>query len=101
MAYQGVIAPSQLTERLNYVHFDIKRAMRDSQNQIKQLLADFADPDKDLIVDGVRFTPAQKYGAAASLAISDKMSKLSDTTTTMLSVFTELYKMEKALGGQT
>ena len=101
MAYQGVVAPSSITERLNYVHFDVKRTLKDSQSQIRQLLSDFADPTKDLVIDGIRFTASQKYGAAASLALTDKMSKLSDTTTTILSVFTELYKLEKSLGGTT
>ena len=101
MAYQGVISPSELTAKLNYVHFDVKKALRDSQSQIKQILSDFADPNKDLIIDGMRFPASQKYGAAASLALTDKMAKLSDSTTTILSVFTELYKMEKSLSGTT
>jgi len=99
MAYQGVVSPSEMTAKLNYVHFDIKRTLRDSQAQIRQLISDFADPTKDLVIDGIRFTPSQKYGAAAGMALTDKMSKLSDSTTTILSVFTELYKLEKSLGG--
>ena len=101
MAYQGVVSPSTITQQLNYNRFDVKRTMKEAQGQIRQLLSDFADPTKDLVIDGMRFTASQKYGAAASLALTDRMSKLSDTTTTILSVFTELYKLEKSLGGTT
>jgi len=101
MAYQGVVSPSSVTEELNYVHFDVKKALRASQDQIKQLISDFADPNKDLVIDGKRFSGANKFGPAASLALTNKMEQLSSSTTTILSVFTELYKMEKTLGGTT
>ena len=101
MAYQGVVSPAQLTERLNNVHYDVKTALRASQSQIGELISELGDPDKDLVIDGRRYKGAEKFSAAATLALNNKMEQLSSSTTTIISVFSELYRMEKQLGGQT
>ena len=101
MVYQGVVSPAQLTVGFNNVHFDAKAALRASQNEIRELISELGDPDKDLIIDGKRYRGAEKFSAAATLALNNKMEQLSSSTTTILSVFSELYKMEKSLGGQT
>lgn len=72
-----------------------------SQNQIGELITELGDPDKDLIIDGRRFKGADKFGAAATLALNNKMEQLSSSTTTIISVFSELYRLERQLGGQT
>lgn len=101
MVYQGVMSPVQVTERLNNVHYDVKKALRVSQDQIRELISDIGDPTKDLVIDGKRYSGADKFGPAATLALNNKMEQLSSSTTTILSVFTELYKLEKSLGGTT
>jgi len=101
MAYQGVVSPITVTERLNYVHFDVKTALKSSQTQINVLIDELGDPDKDLIIDGKAYKGADKFSAAATLAVTNKMDQLQNSTTTILSVFTELYKLEKSIGGTT
>ena len=101
MVYQGVVSPAQLTVGFNNVHFDAKAALRASQSQIGELITELGDSNKDLIIDGKRYKGADKFSAAATLALNNKMEQLSSSTTTILSVFSELYKMEKSLGGQT
>lgn len=101
MAYRGVVSPAQLTESFNNVHFDAKTALRASQSQIQELISELGDPDKDLVIDGRRYKGADKFNPAATLALNNKMEQLSSSTTTILSVFTELYRLEKQLGGQT
>ena len=101
MAYQGVVSPSAVTERLNYIHFDVKTALKASQSQITELIDELGDPAKDLVIDGKRYKGADKFGAAATLAVTNKMDQLQNSTTTILSVFTELYKLEKSIGGTT
>jgi hypothetical protein len=101
MAYQGVISPVQVTEELNYIHFDVKAALRASQSDIRILIDELGDPTKDLIIDGKKYSGADKFGPAASLALTNKLSQLQDTTTSILGVFSELYKLEKSLGGLT
>lgn len=101
MVYQGVISPVQVTEGLNNVHFDVKAAVRASQSEIRILIDELGDPNKDLIVDGKKYSGSEKFGAAASLALTNKMAQLQDTTTSIIGVFSELYKLEKSLGGLT
>lgn len=100
MAYQGVVSSAQVTDRLNNVHFDVKAAVRIAQSDIRQLISDMADPAKTfLVVDGRKIYKSD--ATTLQIAVTNKLDELSNQTTTILSVFSELYKLEKSLGGLT
>jgi hypothetical protein len=100
MVYGGAVAPAQITENLNNVHFDVKAALRINQHEISDLLDQMADPNQQSItIDGRVF--ADKSGVAAQIAIENKMSNLSNQTTTILSVFQQMFALEKSIGGST
>jgi len=99
MAFTGNVPPVEVLSNLNGVNIDIKRGLRLSEQQIKDILSELADPNKDLIIDGQRFSGADKVGPAATLAVNNKLEQITNQTTTMISVFAELFKLEKSLGG--
>jgi len=101
MAYEGNIAPVQVMDSLNSAQFDAKRALRLSQEEIRKIISDLGDPATDIIyIDGVPINKKTEL-VRLNLAVSNKMEQLSTMSTTIMSVFSELYKMEKALGGQS
>jgi hypothetical protein len=100
MAFEGNISPVQITQGLNNVHYDVKRALRVTQADINSLISDMADPDKtSLTIDGRKINKSDTV--TLQLALSNKMNQLENQTTTILSVFTEMYKMEKSIGSSS
>jgi len=101
MAYEGNIAPVQVLEQLNSVHYDVKRALKVSQEEINTMISDIGDPSKKIIIiNGQQMDKTSStYTIQLSLAVNNRLEQLSTQSTTILSVFSELYKMEKSLGG--
>ena len=98
--YTGAVAPAQITEQLNNVHFDVKSALKINQSDINDLLDQMANPNtQSITIDGRVF--ADKNSVAAQIAINNKMSDLSNQTTTILSVFQQMFALEKSIGGST
>lgn len=98
MAYDGNVAPVTVSENLNEIQYDVKTAMRLAQAQIKQLISDMANPDLTyLIIDGRKIYKADPI--TLNLALTDLMDRLQNQTQSILSVFSELYKMERSIGG--
>jgi hypothetical protein len=100
MAYTGNnVTPVQITSMLNENSVDPKSALRISQNLINSILKMMSDPNANLVIDGNVFTPAQKFNAAATLLLNNKMEQLSNQTTSITTIFSELYKLEKSITG--
>ena len=97
MTYQGITAPSSMASELNEEHFDVKKALRISQSDINALVDEMADPNKDLVIDGKRFKGADKTGTAAILALNNKMEQLQNQSSSIVSVFSTLFSLEKSL----
>jgi len=98
MAYQGNISPVQVAEQLNNVNYDVKRALRASQQEINTMISDLGNPNKSVIT--INGQPIDKKNTfQLTIAVNDRMEQLSTQSTTILSVFSELYKLEKSLGG--
>lgn len=97
MAYQGLFPTTEVTTEMNNEHFDVKRALRASQDDINTLVDELADPNKDLIIDGRRFSGADKVGPAATLALNNKLQELENQSSSIVSVFSTLFSMEKSL----
>ena len=97
MAYEGFVPPSTLNDDFNNIKFDVKGALRISQQEIKTLIAELGDPTQALIIDGKKFEGSDKFSTAATLALNNKMESLQNQTTSIISVFSELYKLEKSL----
>jgi hypothetical protein len=97
MVYQGVVPPNASIEGLNSIRFDIKRALRISQGEVSQLISDLSDQTKTkLIIDGrvIDKTDTLTLG----IAVNAKMERLQNQTSTMINVFTELFRIEKSIG---
>jgi hypothetical protein len=100
MAYQGNVAPIQVMDSLNGTNLDVKRALKNTQSQINDIIAAFADPNRPLVIDGRKFTTeAEKNSQACILAVNNKMEQLQNQNTTIVSVFSELFRLEKSIGG--
>jgi hypothetical protein len=100
MAYEGNIAPVQVNEGLNNVHFDVKKALRITQSDINDLISEMADPNQSTItIDGRTINKTDTV--TLQLALSNKMNNLQNQTTTILSVFTQMYQMEKSVGSSS
>jgi hypothetical protein len=100
MVYEGNIAPIQVEGQLNSSFFDAKGALKNTQIQINDIIAAYADPNQVLVIDGQKFTTqAEKDSEAAILAVNNKMQQLQNQSTTIISVFSQLFQMEKSLGG--
>lgn len=97
MVYQGVVSAAQVTNQLNNVHYDVKAALRITQSEISQLISDMADPTKtSIVIDGRTINKSDT--ATLSLAVSNKMDNLQNQTTTILSVFQQMFALEKTIG---
>ncbi len=100
MAYQGIPSPAAITDELNGARFDVKRAIRVSQAEISQIISDMGDETKTtIVIDGKEIKKSDTI--TLSLAVQNKMDSLQNQTTTILSVFSQLFSMEKSLGGAT
>jgi hypothetical protein len=100
MTFSGNVPAIQVTESLNQIHYSPKTALRVSQQDIADLISDMADPNKtSIIIDGREID--KKDTITLSLALNDKMERLQNQTTSIISVFSELYKLEKSLGGMS
>ena len=98
MVYQPVVPAADVTNELNGGVFDVKKALRISQEDINKLVDEMADSTKDLIIDGRRFSGADKFGSAATLALNNKLEELQNQSTSIVSVFSTLFQLEKTLG---
>ncbi len=100
MVYGGVVAPAQITEQLNNVHYDVKAAMKENQNEINDILDQMSDPNlTSITVDGRKISKTDTV--TLQLAISNKMDQLSNQTTTILSVFQQMFALEKSIGSSS
>ena len=100
MVYGGVVAPAQITEQVNNIHFDVKAAIKINQQEIKTLLDSMADPNQTFItVDGRKIDKSDTV--TLQLVMSNKMDELSNQTTTILSVFQQMFALEKSVGGSS
>jgi len=98
MVYQGNIAPVQVSEELNNVHYDVKRALKASQDEINTMISDLGDPTKKtLTINGQQIDKLNT--TQLSLAVNNRMDQLSTQSTTILSVFSQLFQLEKTLSG--
>jgi len=97
--YEGYVPPVQVSEQLNTREYDAKRGIRLGQNDIKRMLAELSDPNADLIIDGIRFSPKRKFDADAIMMLNNKMS----TTNNMIDAITGLVSaslaMDKTVSG--
>jgi len=100
MVYGGAVAPAEITEQLNNVHFDVKAALKINQQEINDLISSMADPNQTSItVDGR--TILKSDTVTLQLAINNKMDELSNQTTTILSVFQQMFALEKSIGSSS
>jgi hypothetical protein len=96
MVFNGNVPPVEVNNAVANSNYDVKRAMRISQSEIKTLINDMADPTKlDIIIDGKRY--AKSDTITLSLALNNKMEALQNQTSSIISVFSELYKLEKSI----
>lgn len=98
MVNRAIVSTNQITEGINCNHYDVKRAIRFSFNEIQSMIADYADPDKPLIIDGQKFEGKEKYEAAATLTLQNKFEQLQNRSTTILGIFDALFKLQNKLG---
>ena len=99
MAYQGIVPTNQITEQLNDAHYDVKAALRITQNDINKLISDMADPTKTSItIDGR--TILKSDTVTLQIAVNNKLDNLQNQSTTILAVFQQLFKMEQSITGQ-
>jgi hypothetical protein len=99
MVFNGNVSPTEVNSTLANVNFDVKHGLRANQKEINDILAELSDSTKDLVIDGQRFSGEDKFGTAATLVVNNKMEELQNSTTTIISVFSEMYKLEKSLSG--
>ena len=96
-ANRSVVSVNEITRGVNSSHFDIKRAIKMSFSELKMLISDYADPDKALVIDGRQYKGADKNTAAATLALQNKYEQLQNRSSTMLSIFDALFKLQNKL----
>jgi hypothetical protein len=100
MVYQGVMSPEQITNDIVNARYDVKRAIKASQSEIAQLISDLGDDTKTTVtIDGQIIDKSNTV--ALSLAVNNKMDQLSTQTTTIISVFQQMFALEKTLGGSS
>lgn len=92
------VSPIQADDALTNVPVDVKGAVRLSQDEIKSYIRMLADPTAALIIDGVKFEGEDKFNAAATLLLTNKLEQLTNQSSSMISVLSELYKLEKSIG---
>ena len=99
MAYQGNISAVEVSDQLVNARFDVKRALRVSQDGIAQLISDLGDNTKtSVVIDGRTISKSDTI--TLGLAVSNKMEQLQNQTQSIVSIFSELFRLEKTLGGQ-
>lgn len=92
------VSPIQADDALSNVPVDVKGAVRLTEAELKSYIRMMADPKASLIIDGVEFKGEEKFNAAAALLLSNKLEQLSNQSSSMISVLSELYKLEKSIG---
>ena len=97
MAFNGLVSIGQINEELNGAQFDVKRSLRVNQEEINKIISDLGDNTTDFItIDGQTINKKTEL-TRLSLAVSNKMDQLQNTSSTIVSVFSQLFAMEKSL----
>ena len=92
-----IVSANEVTSSLLSGRHDVKRALKISFSEIKNIIRDFGDPDRALVIDGKEFKGQDKLGPAATLALESKMEQLQSKSTSMLGIFDAMYKLERKL----
>lgn len=96
MVYNGHVPPSFVTKIMADTGFDVKKIFRANQKEITGIIRDLGDATKtELIIDGISIKKSDTF--RLQIAISNKLESLSNQSSTLISVFNELYKIEKSL----
>lgn len=98
MAFQGNIPVGKVTDALNSINFDAKRAVRETQAEVTKLISDLGDPNNDFIVIDGQSINKKTETARLTLAINNKMDNLTNQSTTVISLISEMFKLEKSIG---
>ena len=72
-------------------------ALKSFNTELLTLLADFYDPDKDMIVNGVKIAAADKYQTAAVALINYRMDEINTQTTELNNLYFAIVNLEKRL----
>ena len=97
--YSGIVPPVEGTKAINASSNDAATAIRNSEAQIKELVRELSDPSLPLVIDGQEFWGDDKFKAAAQLALNNLLERLQNQSTSILSVLSELYRLEKTISG--
>lgn len=99
MAYNGIVSINDVNNELNGAQFDVKRVLKQDQQEINKLISDLGDPNTDFItIDGQTINKKTEL-TRLSLAVSNKMDELQNSSSTIIGVFSTLFQMEKTLTG--
>jgi hypothetical protein len=93
-----IVDPVEVTSTLNRTQVNFKSAINGFWLTLKNMMSDYADPNKDLNINGTIIPAAQKYTSSATLLFNDEISRLGDAQTTLLGAFNTMIQMEKSLG---
>ncbi len=100
MSYNiGMVSPVEVAVILGPSSFDLKGSMRNFFEELSQLIRDYGDPEKDMVIDGTLIKAEQKYQPYGTLVFNNKVSTLEQVQTTLLNVYDSIFKLEKSLAG--
>lgn len=72
-------------------------SLKSFNDQMLQLLADYADPNKDMVIKGQHIAAADKYGTAATALFNYQLDEYNNITTGLTNTYYEMVNLEKRL----
>lgn len=93
------IAPAQIGDIVGRVGGStiLTGSLKSFNDEMLQLLADYSDPNKDMVLMGQLVKAADKYGTAATALFNFRLEEINSITTGLNNVYFNLVNLEKRL----
>ena len=92
-----VLSSQMVQQKVSSSNSDLKNMTKSFYDTMKGLMADFANPNKNMVINGVPVAASEKYGIVGTLLIGEAMSDSSKAIETLMNFQTTIFNLEKKL----
>jgi len=94
----SMVSPVEVKNAVGPNTFDLKGSFRDFYYELTQLLQDYGDPNKDMVINGTFVPHETKYSPYGTMLFNTVTAQMEQRQTTLFSAWTSLFQLEKQLG---
>ena len=95
----SMISPTVVKGQVGPGAFDLKGSFREFYYELTQMLKDYGDSTKDMVINGTFVPASQKYSPYGTLLFNTVMNQMEQRQSTLFNTWTSLYALEKQLAG--